>query len=231
MAAAFTYVLFHKPPGCLTERRLGALGSAERLSTAASLVGGSAAPTVFDVLPPPFGGDRLRSCGHVGRLDRDTGGLLLLTDDGQLASALIDPTISGSLAKAYEVRVSGLAWTSSDAAWLQGLAGGVVPPTAPEPAEGAQRGELLVADAEPPVGCGVSAKAGAGTAALAARRSASCSVWSSRSTSAAHGQNPQQCVCCDARKTAPPWSRFRLRRGRTGRSGGSVGVAGWRCCH
>ena len=45
---------------------------------------------VFDLLPPRF---RLRSpaLSTVGRLDRDTSGLLLLTDDGQLLHRIISP--------------------------------------------------------------------------------------------------------------------------------------------
>ena len=45
---------------------------------------------VFDLLPPRF---RLRdpALSMVGRLDRDTSGLLLLTDDGQLLHRIIAP--------------------------------------------------------------------------------------------------------------------------------------------
>ena len=45
---------------------------------------------VFDLLPPRF---RLRNppLSTVGRLDRDTSGLLLLTDDGQLLHRIISP--------------------------------------------------------------------------------------------------------------------------------------------
>lgn len=45
---------------------------------------------VFDLLPPRY---RLRSpaLSTVGRLDRDTSGLLLLTDDGQLLHRIIAP--------------------------------------------------------------------------------------------------------------------------------------------
>lgn len=45
---------------------------------------------VFDLLPPRF---RLRdpALSTVGRLDRDTSGLLLLTDDGQLLHRIISP--------------------------------------------------------------------------------------------------------------------------------------------
>lgn len=60
----------HKPPGILTTR---------------SDPGGGR--TVFDLVDEP---DRGRLV-YVGRLDRDTEGLLLLTDDGQLAHRLTHP--------------------------------------------------------------------------------------------------------------------------------------------
>ena len=53
---------------------------------------------VFDLLPPRF---RLRNpaLSTVGRLDRDTSGLLLLTDDGQLLHRIISP--KAKLPKVY----------------------------------------------------------------------------------------------------------------------------------
>lgn len=58
---------------------------------------------VFDLLPPRF---RLRSpaLSTVGRLDRDTSGLLLLTDDGQLLHRIIAP--KSKLAKVYLVTLA-----------------------------------------------------------------------------------------------------------------------------
>ncbi len=44
--------------------------------------------SVFELLPPPI---RERGVQPIGRLDADTTGLLLLTDDGQLNHALISP--------------------------------------------------------------------------------------------------------------------------------------------
>ena len=55
---------------------------------------------VYDLLPPRF---RARSplLSTVGRLDRDTSGLLLLTDDGTLLHRIVSPKTH--LPKAYEV--------------------------------------------------------------------------------------------------------------------------------
>lgn len=54
---------------------------------------------VYDLLPPRF---RLRSplLSTVGRLDRDTSGLLLLTDDGILLHRIVSP--KSKLPKVYE---------------------------------------------------------------------------------------------------------------------------------
>lgn len=46
------------------------------------------AATVMDLLPPVY---RTLECMPVGRLDKDTTGLLLLTTDGELAHRLISP--------------------------------------------------------------------------------------------------------------------------------------------
>ena len=61
-------VLLHKPPDCVTARR------DERHTT------------VLDYLPP-----ELQHLHPIGRLDRDTEGLLLLTDDGKLTAHLTRP--------------------------------------------------------------------------------------------------------------------------------------------
>jgi 16S rRNA pseudouridine516 synthase len=58
---------------------------------------------VYDLLPPRF---RLRSplLSMVGRLDRDTSGLLLLTDDGALLHRIVSP--KSQLAKVYEATLA-----------------------------------------------------------------------------------------------------------------------------
>jgi len=57
-------------------------------------------PTVFDLLPHKF-----RAFHPVGRLDFDTSGVLLLTDDGELTHLLTHP--SHGAEKEYEARVRG----------------------------------------------------------------------------------------------------------------------------
>ncbi|MFM7532271.1 MAG: pseudouridine synthase [Rubrivivax sp.] len=56
-------------------------------------------PSVLSLLPPPL---RLRGVQSVGRLDEDTTGLLLLTDDGALIHRLTSP--KWHVPKVYEVR-------------------------------------------------------------------------------------------------------------------------------
>jgi 16S rRNA pseudouridine516 synthase len=58
---------------------------------------------VYDLLPPRF---RLRSpvLASVGRLDRDTSGLLLMTDDGQLLHRIVHP--KSKLPKVYEATLA-----------------------------------------------------------------------------------------------------------------------------
>jgi 23S rRNA pseudouridine2605 synthase len=54
--------------------------------------------TIFDLLPPNW-----PRVFHVGRLDRDSEGLLLVTNDGELALALTHPRYK--IEKEYEVRL------------------------------------------------------------------------------------------------------------------------------
>lgn len=58
---------------------------------------------VYDLLPPRY---RLRSplLSTVGRLDRDTSGLLLMTDDGGLLHRIVSP--KANLAKVYEATLA-----------------------------------------------------------------------------------------------------------------------------
>jgi len=58
---------------------------------------------VYDLLPPRFR-DRDPALSTVGRLDRDTSGLLLMTDDGALLHRIISP--KARLPKVYEVELA-----------------------------------------------------------------------------------------------------------------------------
>lgn len=78
-----TVLLFHKPKNVMTTR-----DKREDRTT------------VFDLLPHKF-----RSLHPVGRLDFDTSGVLLLTDDGELTHLLTHP--SHGAEKEYEARVRG----------------------------------------------------------------------------------------------------------------------------
>lgn len=64
-----------------------------------STVSQGGAPVIFDLLAEPF-----RGWTCVGRLDKDSEGLLLLSDDSRLAQRLMDP---GGVAKTYRVAVRG----------------------------------------------------------------------------------------------------------------------------
>ena len=80
-----TYLMLHKPAGLL------------------SATEDPRQPTVLDLLPP-----HLQKLGlfPVGRLDKDTEGLLLLTDDGALAHRLLSP--KKHVDKVYFVQVDGI---------------------------------------------------------------------------------------------------------------------------
>ena len=84
-AGRFTYILLHKP--------------IEVVSTVRDPEGRR---TVLDILPPDLRGKRLYP---VGRLDYFSEGLLVLTDDGNLANRLTHP--SWNHARVYLVRVRG----------------------------------------------------------------------------------------------------------------------------
>ncbi len=78
------HLMLHKPAGCVTAREDAHFS------------------TVFDLLPPSF---RTSELSAVGRLDRDVTGLLLMTEDGQLAHRLISPRFE--VQKVYLARVEG----------------------------------------------------------------------------------------------------------------------------
>jgi 16S rRNA pseudouridine516 synthase len=85
-------------------------------------------PSVLSLLPPPL---RRRGVQPVGRLDADTTGLLLLTDDGALAHRLTSP--KHHVAKVYEVTTK----HAVDDALLVRLREGVVLRDDPQPVRAA----------------------------------------------------------------------------------------------
>ena len=93
-----TYVMLHKPAGVLSATEDGR------------------GRTVLDLLTP-----ELRKIGvfPVGRLDKDTEGLLLLTDDGELAHTLLSP--KKHVDKVYYARVSGRLTPEDCAAFEAGM--------------------------------------------------------------------------------------------------------------
>ncbi len=58
---------------------------------------------IYDLLPPRFR-ERSPQLSSVGRLDRDTSGLLLMTDDGALLHRIVSP--KSKLDKAYEATLA-----------------------------------------------------------------------------------------------------------------------------
>ena len=94
----YTYVMLHKPAGVLTATE----DSRQR--------------TVLDLLPPEL---RKRGLSPVGRLDKDTEGLLLLTDDGELAHRLLSPKYH--VDKRYLARVDGELSAADMEAFARGM--------------------------------------------------------------------------------------------------------------
>jgi 16S rRNA pseudouridine516 synthase len=72
--------------------------------------------TVLDLLPEPF--DKM-DLFPAGRLDKDTEGLLLLTDDGQLSHRLLSP--KKHVPKTYYAEVSGLVGPEDIQTFQQGI--------------------------------------------------------------------------------------------------------------
>ena len=96
--STYQYYLVYKPAGVLTAAR------------------DSRAQTVMDLLPPSL---VRRKVLPVGRLDKDTTGLLLLTNDGVLAHSLIDP--GRHVWKRYIARVEGRLTPQDEAAFASGM--------------------------------------------------------------------------------------------------------------
>ena len=94
----YTYVLLHKPAGVLT-------ATEDRRQ-----------PTVLELLPPEL---RRIDLAPVGRLDKDTEGLLLLTNDGELTHRLLSPRYH--VDKRYLARVDGDLSPADVSAFVAGM--------------------------------------------------------------------------------------------------------------
>ncbi len=93
----YVYILLNKPQGYVT-----------------TCADPFAHKTVLDLLPSPF-----KHLAPVGRLDKDTEGLLLLTNDGDVAYKLTHPKFN--IDKTYQVRVDGALSPRDQAGIEQGL--------------------------------------------------------------------------------------------------------------
>ncbi len=94
----YQYLMLHKPAGILTAAR------------------DRSVKTVMDLLPNAM---RARNVMPVGRLDKDTTGLLLFTSDGQLSHRLLSPKTH--VWKEYAVTVDGELTEEHKALFLQGV--------------------------------------------------------------------------------------------------------------
>ncbi|QDP40919.1 pseudouridine synthase [Radiobacillus deserti] len=94
----FVYLMMHKPPGCV------------------SATEDNRDQTVIDLLEPE---DAIFEPFPVGRLDKDTEGLLLLTNDGKLAHQLLSP--KKHVGKTYFARVEGVVTDSDISAFATGV--------------------------------------------------------------------------------------------------------------
>lgn len=92
------HVMLHKPAGLLTAAR------------------DKKQPTVMDLLPESYAAI---GCMPVGRLDKDTTGLLFLTTDGELNHRLLSPT--RHVDKTYLARVDGELTQEHVRAFAEGL--------------------------------------------------------------------------------------------------------------
>lgn len=94
----YTYILLHKPAGVI------------------SAVEDSRQETVLDLLPPEL---KKQGLSPVGRLDKDTEGLLLLTNDGELTHRLLSPKYH--VDKVYYARTRGTPAAEDAARFAEGF--------------------------------------------------------------------------------------------------------------
>ncbi len=91
-----TLILFNKPIGCVVSRR------------------GQGTPTIYDLLPTKY--NKLQP---VGRLDKNSSGLLLLTNDGKLAQSLMHP--GKKVHKIYKITLNLALTHGSEKAIMSGI--------------------------------------------------------------------------------------------------------------
>lgn len=91
------YYIFHKPAGCVTA------------------VSDAKDKTVMDFFPEAV----RRRCQPVGRLDKDTTGLLIITSDGELNHALMSP--KRHVEKTYRILVDGIVTEESACKLMTGI--------------------------------------------------------------------------------------------------------------
>jgi len=114
----FVYIMLNKPGGVLSATK------------------DPKAPTVLDLIPAHL---RRRGLFPVGRLDKDTTGLLLLTDDGALAHALLSPR--RHVPKTYLAALRDPATESDVRAFAAGLR---LPPAEGHPPEDCMPAQLFI---------------------------------------------------------------------------------------
>lgn len=113
--AAFVYLMLHKPAGVVS-------ATEDRRDS-----------TVLDLLP-----EKRKDLFPVGRLDKDTEGLLLLTNDGELAHRLLAP--KKHVDKTYYAKIDGEVTPEHVQRFLEGLDIGEKKPTLPAKLEILKRG-------------------------------------------------------------------------------------------
>lgn len=113
----FSYYLLHKPAGCVTAKS------------------DAIHATVMDFLPEAIHKD----CSPVGRLDLDTEGLLLITNDGELAHHLLSP--AHHIPKTYYLVVDNEIPENAIGLFQQGIDIGDEKPTLPATLEIIEKNE------------------------------------------------------------------------------------------
>ena len=118
--AAFHYYMLHKPAGVITATEDKKEG------------------TVMDILKE----EKVKNLFPVGRLDKDTEGLLLITDDGELAHNLLSP--KKHVDKEYLVKVRDSISEEDCKKLSEGVDIGDEKPTAPAKVERVAENEILL---------------------------------------------------------------------------------------